>query len=45
MNIFLRLTNKLDSVFVGQLKTTQGITEQLKVDNPMEWIEKMNCIR
>lgn len=28
-----------------QLKTTQGITEQLKVDSPMEWVKKMNCIR
>ncbi|MCI8610915.1 MAG: TnpV protein [Clostridiales bacterium] len=30
---------------VKQLKTTQGITEQLKADTPMEWVEKMNCIR
>lgn len=30
---------------VKQLKTTQCITEQLKVDSPMEWAEKMNCIR
>ena len=28
-----------------QLKTTQGIIEQLKVDSPMKWIRKMNCIR
>ena len=30
---------------VKHLKTTQGITEQLKVDSPMEWVRKMNCIR
>lgn len=30
---------------VKQLKTTQGITEQLKSDSPMEWVRKMNCIR
>jgi len=30
---------------VKQLKTTQGITEQLKADSPMEWIGKMNSIR
>ncbi len=30
---------------VKQLKATQGITEQLKVDSPMEWVRKMNCIR
>lgn len=30
---------------VKQLKTTQGITEQLKVASPMEWVRKMNCIQ
>ena len=30
---------------VKQLKITQGITEQLKADSPMEWVGKMNCIR
>lgn len=30
---------------VKQLKTTQGITEQLKEDNPIEWTKRMNCIR
>lgn len=30
---------------VKQLKTIQGITEQLKSDSPIEWVEKMNCIR
>lgn len=30
---------------VKQLKTAQGITEQMKVDSFMEWVKKMNCIR
>lgn len=30
---------------VKQLKTTQGITEQMKADSSMEWVRKMNCIR
>lgn len=30
---------------VKQLKTTQGITEHLKIDRPMEWVRKMDCIR
>ena len=29
---------------VEQLKMTQGITEQLNVDSPMEWVRKMNFI-
>lgn len=29
---------------VKRLKTTQGITEQVKSDSPMEWVRKMNCI-
>ena len=28
-----------------QMKQQQCITEQLKNDNPMEWVGKMNCIR
>ncbi len=30
---------------VKRLKTTQGITEQMKADSPMEWVKKMNYIR
>lgn len=30
---------------IKQLKTTQGIAEQLKADNPMEWVRIMNSIR
>lgn len=30
---------------IKQLKTTQYITEQLKEDNPIELVKRMNCIR
>ena len=30
---------------VKKLKTTQGITEQMKANSPMEWVRKMNCVR
>lgn len=30
---------------VEQMKQKQGITEQLKVNNAMEWTAKMNCIK
>ena len=26
------------------MKQSQGITEQLKEDNPMEWVRQMNAI-
>ena len=36
-NMFLRL--------VKQLAEKEGITEQLKAENPMEWVGRMNNIR
>lgn len=30
---------------VKQMAAADGVTEQLKADNPMEWINKMNNIR
>ena len=30
---------------VEQMKQKQRIAEQLKVNNPMEWTGKMNCIK
>jgi len=30
---------------VEQIKQKQGITEQLKVNNAMEWIARINCIK
>lgn len=35
--LFLRL--------VEQYATTEGVTETLKADDPMEWVRKMNGIR
>ena len=35
--LFLRLVN--------QLSEREGVTEQLKTENPMEWVRKMNNIR
>ena len=30
---------------IKQFKQTEGITEQLKADNQMEWVHRMNNIR
>ena len=30
---------------IEQMKQAPGITEQLKVDKPLEWVQKMNNIR
>lgn len=32
-------------LLVTQMKNAQCFTEQLKADNPMEWVGRMNCIR
>ena len=29
----------------SQMKKTEGVTEQLKADNQMEWVRRMNGIR
>ena len=33
------------SELVNQMKTREGITEQLKADNQLEWVRRMNNIR
>ena len=33
------------SELVNQMKTCEGITEQLKADNQLEWVRRMNNIR
>ena len=33
------------SELVKQTKTSEGITEQLKTENPLEWVGRMNSIR
>ena len=35
--LFLRL--------VKEYAEREGVTEQLKAENPMEWVRRMNCIR
>lgn len=32
-------------ILVEQLKEAEGVTEQLKADNQMEWVNRMNNIR
>lgn len=38
-------TQERFELLVTQMKNAQCITEQLKADNPMEWVGRMNCIR
>ena len=33
------------SELVNQMKTREGITEQLKAENQLEWVRRMNNIR
>ena len=28
-----------------QMKTAEGVTESLKANDPMAWVQRMNCIR
>ena len=30
---------------IEQMKTAEGVTESLKADDPMAWVQRMNCIR
>ena len=32
-------------LLVEQMKRVQGITEQLKVENALEWVQRMNNIQ
>ena len=34
----------LDQI-IGQMKVVEGITEDLKARNPLEWIQRMNSIK
>lgn len=40
-----RQIRKRFELIVIKMKNTQGITEQLKAENPMEWVRRMNCIQ
>ena len=49
LNRYLADINKqaeeMFDTLISQYKSAEGITEQLKADNQMEWVAKMNCIR
>ena len=36
---------QMHDTLVAQMKEAEGVTEQLKADNQMEWIQKMNNIQ
>ena len=40
-----RQAEEIFSELVEQMKTHQGITEQLKAENQLEWVRRMNNIR
>ncbi len=43
-DIDLQASERLERL-TEQLKQTEGITEQLKAENAMKWVQKMNNIR
>lgn len=49
LNRYLAEINKqaeeMFDTLISQYKTTEGITEQLKAENQMEWVRRMNNIR
>ena len=49
INRYLADVNKqaeeMFDTLISQYKTAEGITEQLKVDNQLEWVGRMNNIR
>ena len=40
-----RQADEMFDTLISQYKTTEGITEQLKADDQMEWVARMNNIR
>ena len=40
-----RQAREMEQLLISQLAQQEGITEQLKVENQMEWIARMNSIR
>ena len=40
-----RQAEEMFSELVNQMKTREGITEQLKAENQLEWVRRMNNIR
>ena len=42
--IDIQASEQLDLI-IRQMVMTEGITEQLKAENPLEWVRRMNSIR
>ena len=40
-----RSANEMYDLLVKQYAAREGVTEQLKADDQMEWVRRMNCIR
>ncbi len=40
-----RLANEMMDYLVSQMVKQEGVTEQLKADDQMECVQRMNCIR
>ena len=45
LNQIDREANEREELLIGQMISAQGVTEQLKADNQMLWVGKMNQIR
>ena len=40
-----RQVDEMEQRLISQLAQQEGITEQLKTENQLEWVRQMNCIR
>ena len=40
-----RLANEMMERLISQMVKQEGVSEQLKSDDQMEWVQRMNCIR
>lgn len=40
-----RSANEMYDLLMKQYAASEGVTEQHKAENQMEWVQKMNCIR
>ena len=40
-----RQAQKMEQQLISQLAQQEGVTEQLKAENQMEWVAQMNSIR
>ena len=40
-----RQAQEMEQLLISQLAQQEGITEQLKAENQMEWVARMNNIR